>query len=164
MDSIDVLMLVPMYSYLEQELDKRFNVLKLWTTAPDKTQFIKDNSTSIRAIVDHGGVGADAELIESLPKLEIISSFSVGLDRVDLKKCKEKGVRVTNTPDVLTDDVADIAIGLALAVMRRLCESDRYVRSGQWKKGDYKLTTKVKTSFDLPYMHVTLVNSSTPLI
>ncbi|KAL6134474.1 hypothetical protein ACLB2K_066705 [Fragaria x ananassa] len=141
MDSIDVLYLSPVFSYLEQELDKRFNVLKLWT-APNKTQFIKDNSTSIRAIVGHGGVGADAELIESLPKLEIISSFSVGMDKVDLKKCKEKGVRVTNTPDVLTDDVADIAIGLALAVMRRLCESDRYVRSGLWKKGDYKLTTK----------------------
>ncbi|KAL6144685.1 hypothetical protein ACLB2K_055376 [Fragaria x ananassa] len=141
MDSIDVLYPSPVCSYLEQELDKRFNVLKLWT-APNKTQFIKDNSTSIRAIVGHGGVGADAELIESLPKLEIISSFSVGMDKVDLKKCKEKGVRVTNTPDVLTDDVADIAIGLALAVMRRLCESDRYVRSGMWKKGDYKLTTK----------------------
>ncbi|KAM5579050.1 glyoxylate/hydroxypyruvate reductase A HPR2-like [Rosa sericea] len=143
MDSIDVLTLVPtsISAYLEQELDKRFNVLKLWTV-PNKTQFIKDNSSSIRAIVGHGGAGADAELIDSLPKLEIISSFSVGTDKIDLKKCKEKGIRVTNTPDVLTDDVADIAIGLALAVMRRLCESDRYVRSGLWKKGDYKLTTK----------------------
>ncbi|KAL5757894.1 hypothetical protein ACOSP7_020505 [Xanthoceras sorbifolium] len=51
-------------------------------------------------------------------------------------------LRVTNAPDVLTDDVAYLAIGLTLAVLRRLCESDRYVRSGKWKKGDYKLTTK----------------------
>lgn len=72
-----------------------------------------------------------------------MSSFSVGIDKVDLNKCREKGIRVTNTPDVLTDDVADLAIGLILAVLRRLCESDRYVRSGKWKKGDYKLTTKV---------------------
>lgn len=72
-----------------------------------------------------------------------MSSFSVGLDKIDLAKCRERGIRVTNTPDVLTDDVADLAIGLMLAVLRRLCPSDRYVRSGQWKRGDYKLTTKV---------------------
>ncbi|KAK9923376.1 hypothetical protein M0R45_031798 [Rubus argutus] len=141
MDSIGVLMPVPVSAYLEQELEKRFNVFKLWTV-PHKTQFIKDHATSIRAIVGNASTGADAELIETLPKLEIVASFSVGMDKVDLKKCKEKGIRVTNTPDVLNDDVADLAIGLVLAVMRRLCESDRYVRSGQWKKSDYKLTTK----------------------
>ncbi|TQD91552.1 hypothetical protein C1H46_022847 [Malus baccata] len=141
MESIGVLMPIPMSSYLEQELEKRFNLLKLWTV-PHKTQFIKEHSTSIRAIVGNASAGADAELIAALPKLEIISSFSVGIDKVDLKTCKEKGIRVTNTPDVLTDDVADLAIGLTLAVLRRLCESERYVRSGQWKKGDYKLTTK----------------------
>jgi len=77
-----------------------------------------------------------------LPKLEIISSFSVGLDKIDLGKCKEKGIRVSNTPDVLTDDVADLAIALILATLRRICESDRYVRKGLWKKGDFKLSTK----------------------
>ncbi|MQK21590.1 2-hydroxyacid dehydrogenase, partial [Escherichia coli] len=57
-------------------------------------------------------------------------------------KCKKKGIRVTNTPDVLTDEVADLTIGLILAVLRRICECDRYVRSGKWKQGDDKLTTK----------------------
>ncbi|KAL6285727.1 hypothetical protein ACE6H2_010117 [Prunus campanulata] len=141
MDSIGVLMPVPMSPYLEQELEKRFNLLKLWTV-PQKSQFLKDNSGFIRAVIGNAGNGADAELIETLPKLEIVASFSVGIDKVDLNKCREKGVRVTNTPDVLTDDVADLAIGLALAVLRRLCESDRYVRSGLWKMGDYTLTTK----------------------
>ncbi|PQM35200.1 glyoxylate/hydroxypyruvate reductase A HPR2-like [Prunus yedoensis var. nudiflora] len=141
MESIGVLMPAPMSSYLEQELEKRFNLLKLWTV-PQKSQFLKDNSGSIRAFVGNARNGADAELIEKLPKLEIVACFSVGVDKVDLNKCREKGIRVTNTPDVLTDDVADLAIGLTLAVLRRLCESDRYVRSGQWKMGDYKLTTK----------------------
>ena len=62
---------------------------------------------------------------------------------MDLKLCKEKGIRVTNTLDILIDDVADLAIGIMLAVSRRLCEYDRYVRAGKWKRGDYKLTTKV---------------------
>lgn len=87
--------------------------------------------------------GADAETIDALPNLKIVSSFSVGLDKVDLGKCRERGIRVTNTPDVLTDDVADLAIGLILAVLRRLCMCDRYVRNGLWKKGDFQLTTKV---------------------
>ncbi|TXG69040.1 hypothetical protein EZV62_003975 [Acer yangbiense] len=66
----------------------------------------------------------------------------VGLDKIDLPKCIEKGIIVTNTPDVLTDEVADLAIGLILAVLRRLCDCDRHVKSGKWKEGDYQLTTK----------------------
>ncbi|XP_071901503.1 glyoxylate/hydroxypyruvate/pyruvate reductase 2KGR-like isoform X2 [Coffea arabica] len=141
MESIGVLMMCPMNSYLEQELDKRFKLFRYWNI-PQTQQFLKENSNSIRAVVGNSMAGADAQLIESLPKLEIVSSFSVGLDKIDLNKCKEKGIRVTNTPDVLTEDVADLAIGLMLAVLRRLCECDRYVRKGLWKTGDFKLTTK----------------------
>lgn len=143
MESIGVLMTFPpIYPYLVEELEKRFTLYKLHN-APDKTHFINSHKNFIRAVVGNAVFGADADLIDQLPKLEIVSTYSVGLDKVDLPKCKEKGIRVTNTPDVLTDDVADLAIGLTLAVLRRLCESDRYVRSGKWKKGDYKLTTKV---------------------
>lgn len=134
-------MTCPMDGYLERELEKRSNLLRLWT-APEKSEFINNHKNSIRAVVGNAMAGADAQLIESLPKLEIVSSFSVGLDKIDLVKCKEKGIRVTNTPNVLTDDVADLAIGLMLAVLRRLCESDRYVRGGKWKKGDFRLTRK----------------------
>ncbi|KAK9060491.1 hypothetical protein SSX86_021195 [Deinandra increscens subsp. villosa] len=141
MEAIGVLMTFPMSSYLEQELDKRFNLFRMWNF-PQKTDFLKENSGSIRAVVGNANVGADCELIDSLPHLEIVSSFSVGLDKVDLGRCKEKGIRVTNTPDVLTEDVADLAIGLILATLRGICECDRYVRSGLWKKGDFKLTTK----------------------
>uniref|UniRef100_A0A5B6ZR27 Hydroxyphenylpyruvate reductase n=1 Tax=Davidia involucrata TaxID=16924 RepID=A0A5B6ZR27_DAVIN len=140
MEAIGVLMMCPMSPYLEQQLDKRFNLFRFWNF-PQK-EFLKENSNSIRAIVGNATAGADAELIDSLPSLEIVASYSVGLDKVDLVKCKDKGIRVTNTPDVLTEDVADLAIGLILATLRRLCESDRYVRSGLWKRGDFKLTTK----------------------
>ncbi|KAL4333546.1 hypothetical protein GQ457_07G031810 [Hibiscus cannabinus] len=141
MESIGVLLACPMNSYLEQQLDKRFKLYRFWTV-PDKSSFLASHKDSIQAVVGNAAAGADAELIEALPKLEIVASFSVGLDKIDLAKCKEKGIRVTNTPDVLTEDVADLAIGLMLAVLRKLCESDRYVRSGKWKRGDYVLTTK----------------------
>ncbi|KAK9282416.1 hypothetical protein L1049_005333 [Liquidambar formosana] len=141
MEAIGVLMACPMSAYLEQELEKRFKLYKFWNF-PQKNDFLKDHSHSIRAIVGNASAGADAEMIDALPKLEIVSSYSVGLDKIDLVKCKEKGIRVTNTPDVLTDDVADLAIGLALATLRKICACDRYVRSGAWRKGDFKLTTK----------------------
>ncbi|KAE7997454.1 hypothetical protein FH972_002090 [Carpinus fangiana] len=141
MDSIGVLITCPMSDYLEQQLQKRFNLFKLWTHTSD-SDFLKNNSNSIQALVGNTKIGADAELIDSLPKLEIVSSYSVGLDKIDLRKCEEKGIRVTNTPDVLTDDVADAAIGLVLAVTRRVCECDRFVRSGLWKKCDFGLGTK----------------------
>lgn len=142
MEAIGVLMLCPMSNYLEQELDKRFKLFRYWAQ-PAQREFLTRQAESIRAVVGNSTAGADAELIDALPKLEIVSNYSVGLDKVDLIKCKEKGIRVTNTPDVLTDDVADLAIGLMLAVLRRICECDKYVRRGAWKLGDFKLTTKV---------------------
>ncbi|KAF2301209.1 hypothetical protein P3X46_001425 [Hevea brasiliensis] len=141
MDTIGVLMTCPMYSYLEQELDARFNLFKLWQHS-SKVDFLKTNQHKIKAIVGNTKIGADAELIDALPELEIVATFSVGLDKIDLRKCKEKGIRVTNTPDVLTDDVADLAIGLILGVLRNICACDGYVRSGKWKDADFELTTK----------------------
>ncbi|KAE8688574.1 Hydroxyphenylpyruvate reductase [Hibiscus syriacus] len=109
MESIGVLMACPMNSYLEQQLEKRFKLFRFWTV-PDKSLFLASHKDSIQAVVGDASSGADAELIEALPKLEIVARFSVGIDKIDLVKCKEKGIRVTNTPDVLTDDVADLAI------------------------------------------------------
>eukprot|EP00268_Persea_americana_P050900 TRINITY_DN5580_c0_g1_i7.p1 TRINITY_DN5580_c0_g1~~TRINITY_DN5580_c0_g1_i7.p1 ORF type:complete len:137 (-),score=13.13 TRINITY_DN5580_c0_g1_i7:686-1096(-) len=130
-----------MNSYLVEELAKRFNLFRLWESS-NKVEFLKQNLNSIQAIVGSSSISVDAETIEALPNLKIVSSFSVGLDKVDLDKCREKGIRVTNTPDVLTENVADTAIGLVLAVLRRLCECDRYVRKGLWKNGEFQLTTK----------------------
>ncbi|KAL9238651.1 hypothetical protein vseg_013046 [Gypsophila vaccaria] len=99
-------------------------------------------SASITAIVCNASHGANAELIDSLPSLEIIASYSVGVDRIDLDKCAERGVRVTNTPDVLTDDVADLGIGLALGVLKKICVGDVFVRCGTWNTRDFELGTK----------------------
>ncbi|GJM84423.1 hypothetical protein PR202_ga00091 [Eleusine coracana subsp. coracana] len=144
MESFTVLMLRAMDDYLEQELGCRFRLLRLCDSPPDRRDdFLRAHAGSVRAIVTGGGDGADAALIDALPGLEIIASYSVGVDRVDLARCRERGIRVTNTPGVLTDDVADLAVGLAMATLRRIPQADSYVRAGQWKdKGYYPLTTK----------------------
>ncbi|XP_010254093.1 PREDICTED: hydroxyphenylpyruvate reductase-like [Nelumbo nucifera] len=141
METVGVLMTKPFSAYLEEELDKRFKLFRFWESS-NRKEFLKENSHLIRAVVGNATAGCDAEMIGLLPKLEIVSNFSVGLDKVDLVKCKERGIRVTNTPDVLTDDVADLALALILAVLRRICACDRYVTSGSWINGNFKLTTK----------------------
>ena len=88
--------------------------------------------SEVRGIATDGIVGCAGDLIGALPNLEIIAINGVGFDSVDIETAQAHGVRVTNTPDVLIEDVADIGIGLALAACRRLIVSDRYVRSGRW--------------------------------
>ncbi|KAG8362876.1 hypothetical protein BUALT_Bualt02G0115600 [Buddleja alternifolia] len=121
MENVCVLMTCPMSPYLEQELQKRFTLFKLWES-PSQSQY----ADSVKAVVGNTKLGADSKMIDSLPRLEIVASYSVGLDKIDLNKCRERGIRVTNTPDVLTDDVADAAIGLALATLRKICRCDGF--------------------------------------
>ena len=97
----------------------------------------------IRAIAASGESKVSRELIAQLPALEIVSVFGVGYDGVDVAAARERGIAVTHTPNVLNDEVADLAMALVLAVSRRLVEADRYVRSGAWADGPMPLARKV---------------------
>ena len=97
----------------------------------------------MRALATRGELGASAELIAALPKLELIACYGVGTDGIDLAACRARGIRVTNTPDVLNGDVADLAIGMALALLRRIAASDTFVRKGAWAEGPMPLGTRL---------------------
>jgi len=149
MESLCVLLLHPVDAYLEQELGRRCRLLRFcWDSPQDRRDdFLRTHGPSVRALVTGGGCGGDAALIDALLRLEIIACYSVGFDRVDLARCRDRRVRVPNTPGVLTDDVADLAVGLAIAVLRRIPQADSYVRAGQWEAiGDYALSTRVSFS------------------
>ncbi|HEY0976421.1 MAG TPA: 2-hydroxyacid dehydrogenase [Flavobacteriales bacterium] len=90
-------------------------------------------------LVMGGANEVDADVLDLLPALELITVQGVGYDGVPLPYCKERGIAVTNTPDVLTDDVADLALALVLMTQRRLGEGDRFVRSGAWAEGAFPL-------------------------
>ena len=94
--------------------------------------WLREHAQGVRAVVTGGHLGIDTELAARLPDLGIVAINGVGYDRVDLPAMRARGVRVTNTPDVLTDDVADLAIALMLNVMRRLPAAERHVRDGLW--------------------------------
>ena len=97
----------------------------------------------IRGVVANGEAKVPRELIAQLPALEVISVFGVGYDGVDVAAAHERGVPVTNTPEVLNDDVADLALGLLLAVARRIPQADRFVREGAWPRGPMPLARKL---------------------
>ena len=100
----------------------------------------------IRAIAASGESKVTRELLAQLPALEVISVFGVGYDGVDVAAARERGVAVTHTPNVLNDEVADLAIGLMLAISRRIPQVDRYVRDGKWRNGPAPLARKVSGS------------------
>jgi hydroxypyruvate reductase len=89
----------------------------------------------IGALVVSGGVMLDPALVERLPKLKLIAVHGVGYDGVDVAHATARGVAVTNTPDVLTEDVADLALGLVLSVLRQIPATERFLRDGEWAKG-----------------------------
>ncbi|HVF65951.1 MAG TPA: 2-hydroxyacid dehydrogenase [Casimicrobiaceae bacterium] len=97
----------------------------------------------IKGLVQGGGTVTPTSLLDQLPKLEIISVFGVGYDGVPVAYCRERGINVTNTPDVLTDDVADVAVGLVLMTGRGFGRLERFARSGDWTKRGPDLTTKL---------------------
>ena len=130
----EILVLVPIYAPTLVALEREFAVHKLWT-APDRAVLMKAVGGRVRAVVTTGIGGASRELIEALPKLEIIGCFGTPHGTVDLGFAQRRGVVVTNTPDTIIEDVADLALGLIVAVMRRIPEADRYVRAGKWEGG-----------------------------
>ncbi|KAH6758812.1 D-isomer specific 2-hydroxyacid dehydrogenase family protein [Perilla frutescens var. frutescens] len=142
-NQIGVLLLRPLSPYLQQELSERYTLFRFWESPPHlRREFLGNHSSSIKAVVCNGVQGADAEIIDALPLLEIVASHSSGLDKIDLDRCRKRGIRVTYTPDALTDEVADMAILLILATSRRISAADEFIRRGQWKNADFKLTAK----------------------
>ncbi|MDB5527926.1 MAG: hydroxyacid dehydrogenase [Devosia sp.] len=136
---IDILQTGKLHASCEAALAQRYTVHKLHEAA-DKDAFLAEIAPRIRA---HAGSGVQADLIAKLPKLEIIASFGVGTDNIDLKAAKAAGVRVTNTPDVLNDAVAELTIGLMISLARRIPQGDRFVRDGKWLKGNMGLFSEL---------------------
>ena len=129
----DVLVVWPNRPGAMAELERAYALHHLWR-ADDKERLLAEVAPKIRAVVTTGERGATADLIGRLPALEVVACFGVGTDAIDRAACSARGVPVTNTPDVLTEDVADMGLALMLAVLRRLVEGDRWVREGRWAR------------------------------
>lgn len=140
--TIHILQLAPLMPGHTAQLAERYTVHRYFD-APDTAALLAEVGPHVRGVVTGGGTGIATDVAAHLPALEIVAINGVGYDKVDLGYARQRGYRVTNTPDVLTDDVADLAIGLTIATMRQMVLGDRHVRDGKWPTGDLPLGTKV---------------------
>lgn len=124
---------------LDADLQARHEVIE----AGEDGSGLSAATDDIRAMVANGESRVSRELIARLPALQVIVVFGVGYDGVDVQAARERGIEVTHTPDVLTDDVADLAITLLLGIARNTRQADHFARSGAWAKGPFPFSRKV---------------------
>jgi hydroxypyruvate reductase len=112
--------------------------------AQNKNAFFEKCAARVRGLATFGPLPVDGKLMDALPKLEIIANFGVGVDAINLADAKQRNIIVTNTPDVLNECVADTALALILNTLRKLPQSENYLRAGNWaSRGPYPLTTSL---------------------
>jgi len=140
-DKPDVLLIGQKKPVMVKGLEPRVTLHYL-ADAKDQDAFIRSIADKVRAIaIAYTANKLDAAFMQKLPKLEQISSFGVGYDHIDAKWAGEHGIVVTNTPEVLNEEVADTALGLLLCTVREFPQADRYLRAGKWaSQGHYPLT------------------------
>ncbi|HEY8244584.1 MAG TPA: 2-hydroxyacid dehydrogenase [Casimicrobiaceae bacterium] len=142
MSAPDVIVTAPLPPFLYDPLKRDFRTHDYYQSA-EKPALLAAESPRIRGLVQGGGTVTPTTLLDALPKLEIISVFGVGYDGVPIDYCRKRGIKVTNTPDVLTDDVADVAVGLVLMTGRGFAKAERFTRAGEWEKKGFELATKL---------------------
>ena len=140
--TIDILLTQPLPATIDAELSARYTVHRLY--AAEQPDALLDRvAPRIRGVVTGGANGLSAALMDRFDALEIVAINGIGTDAVDLERARARGIHVTTTPDVLTDDVADMALGLILMTLRDLGAGERIVRAGRWGKAAQPLATQV---------------------
>ncbi len=140
MDRPDLLMIVPMPEPVVAGLAQDFTLHSL-AEAEDADALLARLAPTLRFAVTSGR--CSASLMEALPKLEVIASYGVGYDGIDVDAAAARGIRVTNTPGVLSDCVAEVTLGLMIALAHRIPQADRYVRESRWLQGNFPLTAEL---------------------
>ena len=139
----DILQMGPYPDWDQEPLEAAFHMHRYFE-ADDKAAFLGAVGSKVRAIATRGELGANAATIAACPNLEVISVYGVGFDAVDLDACRARGIRVTNTPDVLTNDVADLGVAMMLVQSRGMIGAETWVRDGSWaRNGLYPLKRRV---------------------
>ena len=142
MSQPDIIITAPLPPFLYDPLKADYRCHD-YHQASDKPGLLAAEGARIRGLVQGGGTVTPTSLLDALPKLEIISVFGVGYDGVPVDYCRTRGIKVTNTPDVLTDDVADVALALIMMTGRGFVRLNRFVHAGEWEKRGPELTTKL---------------------
>jgi lactate dehydrogenase-like 2-hydroxyacid dehydrogenase len=142
-----VLQVGPLKPSLSQTLGAEYGASVLPDEPAAREKFLSSHGREVGVVVTSGRTGVDAALMAALPNLGAVVNFGVGYDTTDVDAAAARGIGVSNTPDVLTDCVADTAVGLMIDVMRQFSAADRYLRAGRWPaEGNYPLTRQVSNT------------------
>lgn len=151
----EILVLGPpaVLSKYEKQFSQRFQMLKPWESPIPLEEFLTKHAQYIQAVFSSGNFHHLNSSLRLLPSARLLVTTSAGLDHIDLNECRRRGIAVANAPNIFSEDVADLAVGLLIDVLRKISAANRFVRSGLWPiKGNYPLATKVL--FFLPqYLH-----------
>jgi hydroxypyruvate reductase len=143
MSKPEIVVIAPLPPFFAKPLNEHFIVHDLHGAA-DRRAFINEIAPRTRAMVAFGGSQIKAEQLDNFPHLEIVAVFGVGYDGIPLAACEAKKIKVTNTPDVLNDEVADTALALTLMTLRRFVDAQKFVERGDWPKGQFPLTRSLR--------------------
>lgn len=133
----------PLMESVMETIDANYTVHRYYSS-DDPVALLGSVADKVQAVVTDGGTGVSSDVLERLPNTRVVTVFGVGVDAVDLDYCREHKIQVTNTPDVLSSDVADMAVALMLAASRNLVLADAYARSGRWEtEGSLPLTHRM---------------------
>jgi hydroxypyruvate reductase 2 len=131
-----LLMLAPLLADYEARLAERFQLVRAHTLG-ERLKVLADDPQRFTVLVTNGSEGVPPQVMAALPRLALIAVNGVGVDKIDLEQAQVRGIRIATTDNVLTDAVADQAVGLTLALLRHFCAADRFVRAGQWTAAAY---------------------------
>jgi lactate dehydrogenase-like 2-hydroxyacid dehydrogenase len=139
---LDILVTAPLPDFLYDPLNADYRCHN-YVHSRDKSGLLAAEGAKIRGLVQGGGTVTPTTLLDALPALEIISVFGVGYDGVPVEYCRARGLKVTNTPDVLTDDVADVGVALIMMTGRGFVRLNRFLLYCGWRKRGIELATRL---------------------
>jgi len=143
MKNIAVLQVGPLMPAVQESIREDYDAVRLPDAGTGREDFLRLQGASFEVAVTSGKFGVGTDLMRALPNLRAVINFGVGYDTTDVAQAAERGISVSNTPDVLNDCVADTAVALYLDVLRKISAADRYVRRGDWlSQGNFPLATK----------------------
>ena len=143
MKNIAVLQVGPLMPAVQESIREDYDAVRLPDAGTGREEFLRLQGASFEVAVTSGKFGVGTDLMRDLPNLRAVINFGVGYDTTDVAQAAERGITVSNTPDVLNDCVADTAVALYLDVLRKISAADRYVRRGDWlSQGNFPLATK----------------------
>ncbi len=143
MSKADILLMGPIYQPKLEQLESTYACHRYWSSE-DREALVASLAQHCEIAVTNGGRGMSAEEMDKLPRLRLIACFGVGVDAIDLAHARSREIAVSNTPEVLTEDVADMALSLLLSAVRRVAQGDRFVRDGRWKRAGFGITRSLQ--------------------